>query len=230
MVETTTSHQTDAHETVGFVDFMRSSQSDFGTPIEHVVQEFLLSARDIKSRTKRDHQSTRDSIIDTVYMANSLSAKKENVQHYLASMSAGFSVTQRAIAMRIISRSWNRNEILNALALRGLHGRSNRLRDLCYLHEDDPDEPTVIIESLRACAQFFLNYSSLNVPEIGLTPDGLLLIEWASEELGVAAMVFRPSGRVQFAAVSTTQGPPRRVHGELTVEEALTSVRQVVPL
>ena len=112
----------------------------------------------------------------------------------------------------------------------GLHDPSNRLGDLCRLHEDDPDEPTVDLESLRACAQFFVSYSSLTVPEIGLTPDGLLLVEWASEQRGAAVMVFRPSGLVKFAVVSKIHGHPRRVNGESTIEKALESIRQVVRL
>ncbi len=213
---------------------MNSSESDFGTTIEDFLREGLVSARDITSRSKPDHQSTVGSSINTEGIKKWLLTIREDIQISMpvhsGRLSGGFYANQRHTIAGIISRSWNTDRILNALAFIGLHDTSNRLRDLCNLHKDDPDEPEVVLESLRSCAQFFVSYSSLKVPQIGLTPDGLLLVEWASEQRGAAVMVFRPSGLVQFAAMSKIQGDSRRVHDQSTVGEALDSIRKFVRL
>lgn len=232
MADTKTCHRTDHHEIVGFVALMRSFGSDFGATIKDIIQEGLVLARDIKSRSNPDHQSTSDLSIDPASIQKWLATTEVDIQSFMPvtprSRSGGFYVTTQHFISSIISRSWDTNEILNTLELRDLHGTSDRLRELCHLHEEDPDEPVVVLESLWSCAQFFLRYPSLDEPQIGLTPDGLLLIEWTSKRRGAAAIVFRRSGLVQFAAVSKMQGHPNRFHGESTIEKALESIRRIV--
>ena len=94
-----------------------------------------------------------------------------------------------------------------------------------------PDERAIALASLRELALFFLSKHRLVEPEIGLSPDGLLLAEWASAERGVLAMKFLPDGIVQFAGVSAAggAGPRLRVHGELPKDRALDAVQAFVP-
>ena len=208
---------------------MGFSGSDVGATIEDIIQESLVLARDIKSRSNPGHQNTSSSSIDPASIQRWLTTTEVDTQSFKPvlprSRSSDFDVTQRHSVSSIISRSWDTHEILNVLEFRDLHGPSDRLRELCHLHKENPDEPVVVLESLWACAQFFLRYPSLNAPEIGLTPGGLLLLEWASKRCGCAAIVFRRSGLVQFAEVSRMQGHSSRVHGESTVEHAVASIR-----
>ena len=94
-----------------------------------------------------------------------------------------------------------------------------------------PDEPAIVLASLRELALFLLSQRRLVEPEIGLSPDGLLLAEWVSAEWGVLAMKFLPDGIIQFAGVSAAggAGPRLRVHGVLPKDRALEAVRAFVP-
>ena len=93
------------------------------------------------------------------------------------------------------------------------------------------DDPAIVVASLRELALFLLSQRRPVDPEIGLSPNGLLLAEWASADRGVLAMKFLPGGIIQFAGVSATggAGPRLRVHGELPKDRALDAVRAFVP-
>ena len=105
-----------------------------------------------------------------------------------------------------IANATMHEEIIAVLRLFGLDVVANRLVYLCSLAGNDPDEPRIEIESLRAMALFIMSERHLLDPRIGVTPDGLIQIEWRVPDNGVLAMVFLPSGLIRFAAVS---GPYR---------------------
>ena len=94
-----------------------------------------------------------------------------------------------------------------------------------------PDEPPIVLPSLRELALFLLSQRQLVDPQIGLGPNGLLLAEWASADRGVLAMKFLPDGIIQFAGVSPvgSAAPRLRVHGELPKAPALDAVRAFLP-
>ncbi len=94
-----------------------------------------------------------------------------------------------------------------------------------------PDEPPMVVDSLRELKLFFLSHDHVVDPEIGLTPDGLLLAEWAKAERGFAAMIFLPGGIVQFARVSPagTPGTRHRVRGKLPRDRAFNAMRMFIP-
>ena len=113
-------------------------------------------------------------------------------------------------------------EIVNALRSRGLNEVAARLVHLAELLADDPDEPDLVIESLRSFAEFFIQEDRLPIPEIGAGPEGFVEAEWRIPESGgrkaarderywgggdgVLAMKFLPTGLVQFAATSGPAG------------------------
>ncbi len=124
------------------------------------------------------------------------------------------------------------DQIAAALSLGGCRAIAERIRDLNEISRDDAlDEPTMVLASLRELALFFLSQRRLVDPEIGLSPDGLLLAEWASAERDVLAMKFRPDGIIQFAAVSAagSAGPRLRINGELPKHRALDAVQAFIP-
>ena len=69
-------------------------------------------------------------------------------------------------------------EIIAVLRSFGLDAIADRLNYLRQLVEDDPDESSIAIESLRAMALFLMSERQLAAPQIGVTPDGLAQIEW----------------------------------------------------
>lgn len=119
-------------------------------------------------------------------------------------------------------------EIIAVLRLFGLDAIADRLGYLRQLVEDDPDEPSMAIESLRALAIFLMGERQLPDPRIGVTPDGLAQIEWRFPTNGILAMEFLSSGLIRFAAISAPaqRGVERlSVNGTLPKDAALEAVR-----
>ena len=124
-------------------------------------------------------------------------------------------------------------EIIALLRLFGLATVANRLVYLRRLAKDDPEEPPIVVESLRAMAHFLMSERQLPVPQIGVTPNGLIQIEWRFQNNGILAMEFLRSGQIRFAAISapTQRGfEPQRVNGTLLKDEVLKAVRSFTEL
>lgn len=126
-----------------------------------------------------------------------------------------------------IAAAANHDDIIAALVLLELDAIANRLGYLYHLGEDDPDEPSMALASLRRLALFFVSEPELAHPEIGLSPDGLLQAQWRVEDGGVLAMKFLPVDLIRFAAVSCvpSYGQRRRVEGTLMKDDVLAAVR-----
>lgn len=119
-------------------------------------------------------------------------------------------------------------EIVAVLRLFGLVKIADRLSYLRSLADDDPDEPTIDIESLQAMALFLMDERQLPDPQIGASPDGFILIEWPVPTNGILAMEFLPSGLIRFAATSgpTQPGTHRKnVSGTYLKDEVLAAVQ-----
>ena len=126
-----------------------------------------------------------------------------------------------------ISAVRTQGEIVAVLRLFGLDAIADRLGYLRSLADDDPDESPIEIESLRAMALFIMRQRRLPDPRIGVTPGGLMQIEWQVPPNGILAMEFLPSGLIRFAAISAPvqRGENRlSVNGTLPTEEALRAV------
>ncbi len=127
-----------------------------------------------------------------------------------------------------IAGATTHEEVIAVLRLFGLDTVADRLVYLRSLADDDPDEPRIEIESLRAMALFIMSERNLRDPRIGVTPDGLIQTDWRTADNGILAMVFLPSGLIQFAAVSGPAQPETerwRVNGALPKDETLLAVR-----
>ena len=138
----------------------------------------------------------------------------------------------RSIAVDRVLAATQPDEIVAALSLGGCRAAADRIRDLVEMTNDGaPDEPSIVFASLCELSLFLLSRHRLVDPEIGISPDGLLLAEWASAERGVLAMKFLVDGIIRFAGVSAVRGvgPPLRVQGELPKDRALDAVRAFVP-
>ncbi len=131
-----------------------------------------------------------------------------------------------------IGAALRHDEIIDALMALGPRSIAKRLRYLHDLAEDDDEEPAMVLASLRKLALFLASEECLVAPEIGLSPDGLLQVQWGLEGGGLSAMKFLPDDLIQFAAVSGRapgEGRHRRVHGLLPKDEALAAVRRFLP-
>lgn len=121
-------------------------------------------------------------------------------------------------------------EIMAAMRGYGLAAIADRLNHLRAQIAEDPDEPDLVLESLRSFADFFMHEDRLPLPEVGVGPEGFLEAEWRipaergasviasyarwvrpderywGQGDGILAMKFLPSGSIQYAAVSGPVG------------------------
>lgn len=141
-------------------------------------------------------------------------------------------VGREVAAARIVAAS-KPLEIVAALRLTGQHRLAGRIDYLHGLVDDDPDEPSIVVSSLRELALFLVSERRFGEPEIGLSPDGFLQAEWSVKNGGVLVMNFLPDGIIQFAAVAKYaigDDRSRRVNGMLPKDEALATVRPFIGL
>ena len=133
-------------------------------------------------------------------------------------MTAQTKVSPSPAWRRRIDAASTHEEIVAVLRLCGLRAVADRLSRLRKLLNDDPEEPSLEFESLRALAIFLLTERHLPDPQIGVSPDGLAHVEWRTRANGVLAMEFLSSELIRFAAVSA---PARLGIERLTVNGAL---------
>ena len=113
------------------------------------------------------------------------------------------------------------------LRLNGFEAAAERLRQLGSVVAENPDEPSLEIESVRALASFLMSEKQLPEPQIGVPPNGLVQIEWRVPTNGILAMEFLISGLIRFAAISAPAQPGidrLSVHGTLPKDATLKAV------
>ena len=124
-------------------------------------------------------------------------------------------------------------EIIRLLRESGFEQIADRLTYLQQLAKNDPEEPSMRMDSMRALAGFLMTERSLPAPEIGISPGGLAQIEWRIPPDGIVAMEFLPGNLIRFAAVSAStrqSGERPRVDGTLTKSEVMDAIRSFASL
>ena len=169
-----------------------------------------------------------------------------------SSVGSALMTVRRYLCRSFIRVAESEEEIVAAMRWYGLNFIADRLNRLRTLIAEDPDEPNLVLESLRSFADFFMQQDLLPVPEIGAGPEGYLEAEWripANGELmaaftvarwaipedrywgdgdGILAMKFLPSGLIQFAAVSGPAGRGKerlRASGVLPKDDIMTAIQ-----
>ena len=119
-------------------------------------------------------------------------------------------------------------DIIAVLQTEGLDSIAARLTKLYDLVENDPEEPAIRIDSLRNLAHFVLSESRLATSRIGLSPSGLLEMEWMSDKKDVLAVWFLENGMVRFTGIAHKPhagAEPERIGGILSKSELMQTVR-----
>ncbi len=99
------------------------------------------------------------------------------------------------------------------------------------LAADDPDEPTVDLESLQRFAAFIITRRHLPCPRIGLTHEGFMEIAWDTSGGDMLSMYFLPVGDVGFAVIlATYESAPRQrsLGGLLPPDDMMNAIRPFV--
>ena len=124
------------------------------------------------------------------------------------------------------------------VAVLRLHGRERLADRIHYLQElarEDPEEEPMALDSLWHMASFLLEQGQLPDPEVGVSPNALVQVEWTLPDTsdsqagnGLLAMEFLCGGTIRFAALSSPyrQGTDRlTAHGTLPTAETMDAVR-----
>ena len=194
---------------------------------------FQLAQQGWPFRPSADFAPTPTSFHSLVHDPKSLT-RPESIDHGLPSPSQEPSPTLHIVfpvallSGSMIAGATTPDEILLLLRVSGFGQTADRLRYLQNLARDDPDEPSMVIESLKALVAFLTAERSLADPEIGISPDGLAQIEWRLPPNGILAMEFLPTSLIRFAAVSASSQPGDtrlRVNGTLPRSEVLDAIR-----
>ena len=109
----------------------------------------------------------------------------------------------------------------DALRSAGMVSVANRIAHLSRAAAEDPDDDPIDPESLRRLTQFLIEERQLPRPRIGVSPGGVMQIEWRIEGGGIIALEFPPDGRIGFAGVSGSE----RVSGTLGKDAAMQAVK-----
>ena len=151
---------------------------------------------------------------------------EESTSSYTAIAEATLEFVQESVPLRTrIVDAAAPEEVVAVLRRFGLDRVAARVDYLHQLQEEDPDEPLMLLDSLRAMALFLVSEQQLVSPQIGIDGDGLAQVEWRLPGDGVLAMEFLPTRRIRFAAVSPDIG---RVSGTLTKSQAMDAVRPFI--
>ena len=108
----------------------------------------------------------------------------------------------------------------------------------------DPNEPTVLLESLRSLVTFVDMYPWLEPPLIISDPEGQVGLEWHIQEdenpeglwdhgKGIVSLIFLCSGFVRFVALSMPRREGRecpRIQGESEKKHVLRSLGEFAPM
>ena len=128
----------------------------------------------------------------------------------------------------MIASASTQNEIILLLGESAFKHIADRLRYLQHLGKNDPEEPSMLIDSMRALVGFLTTERLLPDPEIGISPNGLAQIEWRIPPSGIIALEFLTSGLIRFAAISPSaqcNDTRLRVNGTLHKPAVLDAIR-----
>ena len=120
-----------------------------------------------------------------------------------------------------------RKTSINRLSAVGRTEAAEKLTELMFLIDEDPDEPDLDADSLIYFADFLIDEPNFETPVIGIDPEGRVQAEWPVLSQGLLVLNFRQDGLVRFVALSEPARPGRermRVSGTLRKRDALRAV------
>ena len=122
-------------------------------------------------------------------------------------------------------------EIIAILRLGGMVAIANRLSSLRQITDNDPDETSMNVESLRYLALFLLSEREMSEPQIGMNLDGILGATWRMVDQTVVDLEFLPNGLVRLAALGprADSGSIRqRISGLMGKVKAVRAIRSFI--
>lgn len=166
----------------------------------------------------------------TVREAISRRRRENIVRSYLASLTALQEVQKRAALQQRIATATEPQAIANVLSTGGQPAVAGRIEQLLGYAEEDPDEPSMVLESLRQLALFVLRCDWLPTPTVGVGSEGLLTAEWRILPSGGLLLRFGANRQLHYAGVANVRGPGKyeSVRGTSPNAKALKIVRAFV--
>ena len=135
-------------------------------------------------------------------------------------------------------QAYNEEMLLDLLRSRSQATVADRIKEFFNLRAQDPDEPPIVMESLRSLVGFVLQTRDLATPIIGSDPEGLMELEWHLRDNGnpdsywgrgngVVSLKFLKSGLIQYVALS---GPHREGSERLEAQGVSTKAAMMTSL
>lgn len=184
-----------------------------GNPFKEALYEFSI----ITAGQSRQHTGFRTSIRNK--LVSLISKEKSDIVAHDSYVSLSFVFQLR-----------NATAHENIFSILDQTGHTEIVERLRYLHDvtpdNDPEDPDMELDSLRELALFLIRDDvSLPHPEIGITADGTLQLEWYLSRAS-ALMNFLPDGNIQFAGISTMENndEEKSIHGTGPTQFALNSI------
>lgn len=108
--------------------------------------------------------------------------------------------------------------------------RDPRIADrLIALYRDALAEgESILVDSIKQFADFFLRYCDVGLPKITLTPDGTLRVRWIRDSGDFTAIEFTGKPEVKMVAeVRREHGPPDRHFLSRSVDDVFSAARDL---
>ena len=123
-------------------------------------------------------------------------------------------------------------DIVAALRSAGRKTLAEDLIEMINDMEEDPDEPSIKIHSLRALTRFLSKYIALEDPIIGPDPMGVVLAEWHIDGDGLLVMAFLEDDKIHCVAQAdaTSHRDELNISVQLTESQVIEEFGALVPL
>ena len=110
---------------------------------------------------------------------------------------------------------------------------TNRISYLESLAVEDPNEPSINMESLQRFKAFIGARPQMPCPRIGLTHEGFIEIAWDTSAQDLISMYFLPNGDVRFAVIlgtpeATVLHQQHSIDGLLAPDDMMKTIRPFV--
>lgn len=110
-----------------------------------------------------------------------------------------------AVRSSFVARTESVEQVVQMLKTAGLNDAADRIEILATFQAQDPNEEPLVLESVKAAAQFLHAVSDLPRPSISTAGGGLLSYKWSLPSQGHIGLLFDRDGEIMFAAVGNSE-------------------------
>lgn len=191
-----------------------------------------------------DYFNSSDTTTYSSGLATTIATTTDNTENIFARTSAGCMVAGRhAVRVacvactnfdlkKLILGAKTSETLITILELAGFGSVAARLDHLKKITDEDPEDLSLDVESLRSSILFMSEHRQMPRPQIMASSTGLVYLRWIiGEDEGVLGMEFAPSRMIRFTAIlhASDLNPKRSsVSGFLSCNDMINAVRPFI--